>query len=277
MLDQTDAGADQANFLIGASFAITAVSSVVKLDAKNQARGTFTVSNRTGQSIKGRAQVVPDEPQVAPWLAIEGAGERDFTPTTVQQFSIKIQAPPGTPTGEHRFRLDMTAIAPPLGVTEGPRVAFQVTTVVPIPKPTKSGYLATLVGAAGGAVVAAIIGAVPAALLALLQTSSVSTETVMAVLGVGALIAGVPAVGGGAWVNLRAQAYEGAMQTGLILAGIYVVWALLLGIGYAVTVQLTSGHINGGVTFLFALAIALVPPIPARALYLALKKAGRIR
>ncbi|HKV88856.1 MAG TPA: hypothetical protein VJT78_12740 [Candidatus Dormibacteraeota bacterium] len=252
------------------------MSNLVRLDSKNQGRATFTVSNRTAALLRGRAQAIPAQAGEESWLTLEGAAERDFQVNITQQYTVKIQVAPGTPTGRHSFRLDMTAVAPALGGTQGQAVVFEVTTIVPIPRAVKKGYVATLVGATLGALVGGLVGAVPGAIVALIQASTISVSSVVLIVGIGALVASIPAVGAGAWVNLRAQGYEGALQTGLILAGIFAAWALLLGVGYAVLLRLTSGQLNVGITLLVALAVVLVPPVPARVIYLWLKSAGRL-
>jgi hypothetical protein len=261
--------------MISSPFAITAATNLVRLDARNSGRGAFTVSNRTLDLLRGRAQPVPERPEQASWLRLEGEAERDFGPNGTQQYSVSVHVDPETPTGRHTFRLDMYAIAPAAGVTEGPSVAFEITTVVPRGQLTRAGYLATLVGAMFGALVGGTLGAVPGAIFALSNISSAAIETVLAIVLVGVLVLSAPGVALGAWMNLRARSYEGGRETALILTGAYVVWALVAGLAYAGVLNVIHAKVGGEIV-LVALVAVLVPPVPSRALYLRLRAAGRI-
>jgi hypothetical protein len=261
--------------VISSPFAITTATNLVMLDTKNRGRATFTVSNRTRTAARGRAQLVPQKPEQAHWLRIDGNAERDFAPDGLQQYSVSVLVDPGTPTGRHNFRLDMNAVMPASGVIEGPSVAFEVTTLVPIPKKGKAGYVATLVGAMLGGLAGAALGAVPGAIFALASISSSTIETVLTIVLVGVLLVSAPAVALGAWLNLRGQGYEGARETGLILAAAYFGWALVVGLIYAVVLKVSHGQVGGAIAFVALIAV-LAPPVPARAIYLWLK-ARRIR
>jgi hypothetical protein len=261
--------------MISSPFAITTATNLVLLDAKNRGRATFTVSNRTRAAARGRAQLVPQRPEQARWLRIDGDAERDFAPDGLQQFSVAVLVNPGTPTGRHNFRLDMYGVTPAAGVTEGPSVAFEVTTVVPVPREGRKGYVATLVGAMLGALAGGAVGAVPGAIFALAQISRASVETVLTIVLIGVLVMSAPGVALGAWLNLRAQGFEGARETGLILAGAYFGWAVVLGLIYAVALKVSHSQVGAAIV-LVALIAVLVPPVPARAIYLWLKSAGRI-
>src|SRR5260221_14794831 len=127
----------------------------------------------------------------------------------------------------------------------------------------------------GGALCGGVIGAVPGAAFALTQASKTSVQTVLLVVSIGVLIVTIPTVAAGAWLNLRGQGYDGSRQTALILGAMYGTWALVLGLVYAVILKLTSAPMSG-VVVVVALVAVLVPPLPARALYLWLKAAGRI-
>jgi hypothetical protein len=261
--------------MISSPFAITTATNLVMLDAKNGGRATFTVSNRTRAAARGRAQLIPQRPEQAHWLRVDGNAERDFAPDGLQQFSVTVLVDPGTPTGRHSFRLDMYAVIPALGVTEGPSVAFEVTTVVPMPPKGKTGYVATMVGALLGALAGAALGAVPGAIFALAQLSRASVETVLTIVLVGVLVVSAPGVALGAWLNLRGKGFEGARETGLILAAVYFAWALVVGLAYAVVLKVSRSQVGGAIV-LVALIAVLVPPVPARAIYLWLKSTGRI-
>lgn len=265
--------------MISTPFGVTAATDLVRLDAQNRGRGTFTVSNRSGHVLRGRAQVAPARAEEASWLSIDGDVEREFPVETTQQYSVRIAVAPGTPTSRHSFRFDMTAVDPALGVTEGPTVVYEVTTVVPLPERVKPGYIATLVGAVLGAAAGAVAGALPGAVIGvvtLMRNGTTSADTVSFVGGLGALVVSIVGVPAGAWLNLRGPRYEGARQTALILAVLYGVWALLLGGGLAAISKIPHVQLPGGIVLVVVLVIVLTPPIPARFVYLRLKAAGRI-
>lgn len=264
--------------MISTPFGITAATNLVSLDAQNRGRAAFTVSNRSGQVVSGRAELVPTRAEEHAWLAIDGDAERRFPADTTQQYSVRIAVAPGTPTGRHSFRLDMTAVNPPIGVTEGPTVVYEVTTAVPIPKGVKPGYVATLVGAVLGAAAGALVGAIPGAIIAIVtlgQHSSTSADTISLVVGIGVLVVSIVGVFAGAWLNLRGLGYGGALQTGLILAGIYAAWALVLEGAFFAISKVPSANV-GGLGLPLALIIVLAPPVPARFIYLRLKAMGRL-
>ncbi|MEP7104816.1 MAG: hypothetical protein ABI838_03100, partial [Chloroflexota bacterium] len=146
---------------------------------------------------------------------------------------------------------------------------YEVTTVVVITKRPR-GYLATLLGAAGGAVVGALVGALPGAVVALRALPAGHPDQLT-----GPVLAGGMAIGaglaafGGAWVILRQRGYEGARDTALLLAGGYAVAGLVLGLALALVVKFARVD-PGSAGVVLALLGLLVPPVLARALYLAL-------
>ncbi|MEP7105249.1 MAG: hypothetical protein ABI838_05340, partial [Chloroflexota bacterium] len=129
-------------------FAITAVTNLVRLNGTNRGSSAFTVSNRTTMALRASALLVPGVASEAVWLAIDGAPERDIAAGATEQYTVLIAVAPGTPTGSHSLRLDVES--PGQQPTQGPSVGYEVTTVVAITKRPR-GYLAPLLGAAGGA------------------------------------------------------------------------------------------------------------------------------
>jgi beta-lactam-binding protein with PASTA domain len=108
-------------------FSVTAASDTVPLDAAGRGEIAFTVSNASGRHLRGRARVVPQDPAQRSWLTIAGEPERDFPVGGVQQFTVQVAVPAGTPEGRHTFRLDAVSVQnPDEDYTQGPTVAFTV-------------------------------------------------------------------------------------------------------------------------------------------------------
>jgi hypothetical protein len=115
-------------------FSITAAADSVRLDSQGRGSMSFTVSNTSGRSRRGRARLVPADPGQASWLSLEGEAERDFTADGTHQFTVRIAVPPGTPVGRHTFGLDLVSVEnPDEEWSQGPKVAFEV----PAPPPRK--------------------------------------------------------------------------------------------------------------------------------------------
>jgi len=108
-------------------FNITAASSAVRLDAQGQGEIAFTVSNASGRPLRGRVIVVPQDPSQKGWLTLAGDLERDFPVGGVQQFTVRVAAPPGSKEGQYTFRLDAFSVKnPDEDYAQGATVAFTV-------------------------------------------------------------------------------------------------------------------------------------------------------
>lgn len=115
-------------------FSITAATDTVRLDAQGRGSTTFTVSNTSGRSRRGRARLKSADPGQASWLSLEGEAERDFTADGTHQYTVRVAVPPGTPAGRHTFGLDVVSVEnPDEEWSQGPQVAFEV----PAPPPKK--------------------------------------------------------------------------------------------------------------------------------------------
>lgn len=109
------------------SFAITAPSNTILLNAKGQGDTTFTVTNTSGRTLRGRARLVPKSPESATWLKLADAPERDFANGATQQFVVQAAVPPGAPPGSYAFSLDMIGLDnPDENYTAGPSTTFEV-------------------------------------------------------------------------------------------------------------------------------------------------------
>ncbi len=71
-------------------FRITADPTHVVLDAQRQGEVALSVSNATGEPVRGHAKVVPTESHQAWWLSLEGDAERDFGPHQTLEFKVGV-------------------------------------------------------------------------------------------------------------------------------------------------------------------------------------------
>ncbi len=248
------------------AFSITEVTSEVSMDASNRGVASFTVTNRSPDTVRARASAVPERPEEAGWLSLAGDAERGFPPSWTEQYSVDIAVPAGTPAGRHGLRIDVEGLTPPhTDTVRGPAVTYAVRFV---PPEKEDGYLATLLGALLGALAGGAVGSLPAVVVAIASGLRVSLELELAVLGVGAGLLGFPAMVAGAWLNLR-QNHRGARETALVLAALAGGLWLLLAV-VVVVIRLVRGSVPGGLVALFVLIGVLVPPVPARLAFLRL-------
>lgn len=170
-------------------FAITAATNTVLLDSSRQGQTSFTVSNTTTRSARGRARVVPISATAGPWLTLLGEAERDFASSSTQQYTVQISVPPGAPANDYTFRLDMVDLAnPDEDFSEGPSVRFVVAPSVPVKKPFPwwivAAAVATLLILSGGAYgISRLLQKVPTATLTPTATTSVITPTAIPLAG----------------------------------------------------------------------------------------------
>ncbi|HEU4679335.1 MAG TPA: hypothetical protein VFS35_07430, partial [Terrimicrobiaceae bacterium] len=119
-------------------FAITAAPETVTLDDQGHAQVSFTVSNTGPKSLAGRAKLVTLGSTKEAWLALDGEPERHLTKGESHQFTVKIAAPPGTPSGKYAFRLNVISVEnPDDDFTEGPSVSFEVKELAPAATPPR--------------------------------------------------------------------------------------------------------------------------------------------
>ena len=109
------------------SFAVTAAHTKVKLDSSGAAHGTFTVTNTSAQTLKGRLLARAAEPAAPEWFTVDGDSVRDFTPNTPAQVVVQLAVPQGSPPGSYSFRLDADSqVDPDEDYTVGPSIAFGI-------------------------------------------------------------------------------------------------------------------------------------------------------
>ena len=108
-------------------FAITTANTTIQLDAKGAGEVSFTVTNSSKHSLRGRARVVAKDPTNESWLSIAGETERDFPPDATQQFTLRVQVPQGSPAGTYRCAISVASIEnPDEEYADSPVVAFEV-------------------------------------------------------------------------------------------------------------------------------------------------------
>jgi hypothetical protein len=109
------------------SFSVTTAHSKVKLDSSGAARGQFTVTNTSAQTLKGRLLTRPSDPARPEWFLIAGESVRDFVPNNPEQVDVHLSVPAGSPPGSYSFRLDaVSQVDPDEDFTVGPSVEFEV-------------------------------------------------------------------------------------------------------------------------------------------------------
>jgi hypothetical protein len=109
------------------SFTITAASQHVTLDESGGAQVPFTVTNTSGQKLRGRLSTKPLESAKSQWLSVIGEPVRDFAASAAEQVIVQIRVPSGTPPGSYSFRLvALSETAPDEDFTKGPDIAFAV-------------------------------------------------------------------------------------------------------------------------------------------------------
>jgi hypothetical protein len=142
------------------SFTVTAAGQRVSLGISGTAQASFTVTNTSTQTLKGRMLPKPTDSASPDWFSIVGETVRDFGPNEAEQVVVQLQVPQTAPPGAYSFRLDaVSAVDPDEDFTEGPTVAFDVEAQPPPKKgfPWVPWWILAIVG---GVVLLIIIGVV---------------------------------------------------------------------------------------------------------------------
>jgi hypothetical protein len=94
----------------------TAIDAPRSGDAKNpqpaQTSATYTVNNRSSESVSGSLSVKVDGPSREEWFAIDGESEREFAPGT-NTVTVRAKLPPELAEGGYPFRLIVAAVSDP--------------------------------------------------------------------------------------------------------------------------------------------------------------------
>lgn len=117
------------------SFTVTAAGQRVNLGISGAAQASFTVTNTSTQTLRGRLLARPGDTAKPEWFSVVGETVRQFGPNAAEQVVVQLNVPRAAPPGTYSFRLDAVSEADPdEDFTEGPSVAFEVAAAPPPPK-----------------------------------------------------------------------------------------------------------------------------------------------
>lgn len=257
------------------TFAVTAAGEQVVLSKTRQGTMHFTVANNRARPARGRSLLVPVASAESSWFRIIGDAEREFDPAQSHDFQVDITIPDSAPPGRYAFRLDVAAVQnPDEDYTTGPEVTFTLVEE-PSPVPLRPAYGTTIAGTAiggfaglaAGGLIALVIGLILAAV------SDDLGEAIGAVLIAMLLFIPGPWIGAavGSWLALRMRGHQRGRRTGLLMAVIFPIWAVLTTLLLTV---LSDAGLEGVPLYLVILLImpllwVLVPAISSR--FLAIK------
>jgi len=143
-----------------ASFTVTAAGQRVNLGISGTARASFTVTNTSTQTVRGRMLTRPGDSASPEWFSVVGESVRDFGPNEAEQVVVQLSVPPTATPGPYSFRLDaVSAVDPDEDFTEGPSVAFDVEAQAP-PKTRFPWVPWWILAIAAGVVLVIILGVV---------------------------------------------------------------------------------------------------------------------
>jgi len=145
------------------SFAINTVTDRVNLDAGRRGSTSVTVTNSTGKPLRAWPELKELGSTKKEWLALEGGGEKSFSPNEAQTFKVTVNVAQEAAAGRYEFKLNM--ISGTKGTeeesTEGPVVGFEVAQPPP-PKPPSKAWLFIVLGViVVGGIVAVIVLLLP--------------------------------------------------------------------------------------------------------------------
>jgi hypothetical protein len=130
------------------TFTVTSAGQRVSLDANGAAQASFTVTNTSTQTLKGRLLARPGDTAKPEWFSVVGETVRQFGPNAAEQVVVQLSVPRAAPPGTYSFRLDAVSEAnPDEDFTEGPSVAFEVAVAAPPPKRKIPWWIFAIAGA----------------------------------------------------------------------------------------------------------------------------------
>lgn len=136
------------------SFEVTTATNTVVLTSARRGTAPFTVTNKSGRPVRGRAKLVAQDGMASSWLSIQGDVERQFGIATVHQYTVEVAVPASAPAGTYQFRLDMLAADTP---DEDYSTGQTVTFAVPENKPKPTPFPWWVLGLAAVLVITAIL------------------------------------------------------------------------------------------------------------------------
>lgn len=112
-------------------FEITIPQNNIRLDANRAGTASFTLTNISGRSLRGRITITADQADAQSWLSISGDSERNYNVGAVDQVDIKIAPPASAVPGSYSFSISAADTNLPDDTrTQGPSVSFEL---LPIP------------------------------------------------------------------------------------------------------------------------------------------------
>ncbi len=125
---------------MSSAFSVTAATNSITIEKRmRQQSVAYTVSNTSGQEVRGRASLatVPEKAPHLAWLAFppNTEAERPFAIGATEQYSVTISVPPDAAPGNYTIRLNMVATHnPDETFSAGPTVTITVPEVRAEPK-----------------------------------------------------------------------------------------------------------------------------------------------
>jgi hypothetical protein len=96
------------------------------LDGARTGKATFTVSNKTGRSVRTRVFVQPGAGAEAAWFQLVGDIERAMPPDGSATVDVSVSVPPEAAAGSSSFTLGTALEETPDQVVSSPAVAFEI-------------------------------------------------------------------------------------------------------------------------------------------------------
>ncbi len=276
-----------------AAFRVKGPAGSVSLDLQRRGRCTVEVENLLPRAVPVKLQFDRLSP-AKPWLSIVGEPVAEIGVSQSHQFQVAITVPVDAGPGDYSIVPEAVSLRnPDEEFATGAPITFAVKAPPGAPPPS-GGYLTTLIGAVAAALVAALLGTIPA-ILWLISVSHVppgvneslgdaigrvfAQAIFAAILLVLGLLAGLwvgPPIG--ALIALRLRSYPGAGWTAAALAVLQPVWLVGLVILLNILAKLNL-KVSGALNILLLIALYLlataVPPWPARGLVLLLLRRRR--
>jgi serine/threonine-protein kinase len=91
----------------------------IKGKAMRAATATFTVTNKTTQTLTCRLKPAPQGDTKAEWLDVQGEKERPFAASQTQKVNVDVALPVDTKPGEYKFRLQAVNVNDPNSTATG--------------------------------------------------------------------------------------------------------------------------------------------------------------
>jgi hypothetical protein len=143
-------------------FAITAKPPTLSLTQGGAGAVAFTVSFGAAPPagtvpFPAHANLVPQDPTIAPWLILDGLAARAFAPNSTEVYTVKVTPPADARPDNYAFRLDMVGDEnPDEQYTQGPTVSLAVA-VATRPKRALPSWLWIVIAAVGLLAIVAIV------------------------------------------------------------------------------------------------------------------------